>query len=29
MDQRVTYLSGEDLNEYYLILEYVEQPSNG
>jgi hypothetical protein len=29
MDQRVNYLSGEDLNEYYLILEYVEQPSNG
>ena len=29
MDQRVNYLSSEDLNEYYLILEYVEQPSNG
>jgi hypothetical protein len=29
MDQRVNYLGSEDLNEYYLILEYVEQPSNG
>lgn len=29
MDQRLSYLSSEDLNEYYLILEYVEQPSNG
>ena len=29
MDQRLTYLSSEDLNEYYLMLEYVEQPSNG
>ena len=29
MDQRVNYLSSEDLNEYYLMLEYVEQPSNG
>ena len=29
MDQRLTYLSTDDLNSYYLILEYVEQPSNG
>ena len=29
MDKRLTYLSSSDLNEYYLILEYVEQPSNG
>ena len=29
MDKRLTYLSTEALNEYYLILEYVEQPSNG
>ena len=29
MDKRLTHLSSSDLNEYYLILEYVEQPSNG
>ena len=29
MDKRLTYLSSEALSEYYLILEYVEQPSNG
>ena len=29
MDQRLSYLSSDDLNDYYLILEYVEQPSNG
>lgn len=29
MDKRIRYLSGEALNQYYLILEYVEQPSNG
>ena len=29
MDQRLSYLSTEDLNNYYLILEYVEQPRNG
>lgn len=29
MDQRLSYLSSDDLNEYYLMLEYVEQPSNG
>ena len=29
MDKRLSYLSGEALNEYYLILEYVEMPSNG
>ena len=29
MDKRLTYLSTDDLNSYYLILEYVEQPSNG
>ena len=29
MDQRLSYLSSVDLNDYYLILEYVEQPSNG
>ena len=29
MDQLVRHLSTDDLNEYYLILEYVEQPSNG
>ena len=29
MDKRIRYLSGEALNQYYLVLEYVEQPSNG
>ena len=29
MDGLVNYLSSEAMNEYYLILEYVEQPSNG
>ena len=29
MDKRLTYLSNDALYEYYLILEYVEQPSNG
>lgn len=29
MDEMITYLSPEALNNYYLILEYVEQPSNG
>ena len=29
MDQRLSYLSSDDLNDYYLMLEYVEQPSNG
>ena len=29
MDKRLTYLSNDALNEYYLILEYVEMPSNG
>ena len=29
LDKRLTYLSNDALNEYYLILEYVEQPSNG
>ena len=29
MDKRLSQLSSEALNEYYLILEYVEQPSNG
>ena len=29
MDQRLSYLSSDDLNDYYLILEYVEQPRNG
>lgn len=29
MDNRLSYLSAEALSEYYLILEYVEQPSNG
>ncbi len=29
MDKRLSYLSSDALNEYYLILEYVEQPSNG
>ena len=29
MDKRVSYLSSEALYSYYMILEYVEQPSNG
>ena len=29
MDERLSYLSSDALNSYYLILEYVEQPSNG
>lgn len=29
LDNRLTYLSTDALNEYYLILEYVEMPSNG
>ena len=29
MDKRLSYLSSEAINEYYLILEYVEMPSNG
>ena len=29
MDKRLSYLSADALNEYYLILEYVEMPSNG
>ncbi len=29
MDQLLSYLPSEALNDYYLILEYVEQPSNG
>ena len=29
MDTQLAYLSSEALNNYYLILEYVEQPSNG
>lgn len=29
MDKRLTYLSSDALSEYYLILEYVEMPSNG
>ena len=29
MDGLVNYLSSEAMNEYYLILEYMEQPSNG
>ena len=29
MDARLEYLSKEALNNYYLILEYMEQPSNG
>ncbi|MBR7178326.1 MAG: hypothetical protein IKD27_02240 [Oscillospiraceae bacterium] len=29
MDARLSYLSSDALYEYYLILEYVEQPSNG
>ena len=29
MDRQLSYLSSDALNEYYLILEYVEMPSNG
>ena len=29
MDKRLAYLSNDALYEYYQILEYVEQPSNG
>lgn len=29
MDKQLSYLTPEALNNYYLILEYVEQPSNG
>ena len=29
MDKRLTYLGTDALNNYYLILEYMEQPSNG
>ncbi len=29
MDALLAYLPSEALNDYYLILEYVEQPSNG
>ena len=29
MDKRIVYLSSDAMNEYYLILEYVEMPSNG
>ena len=29
MDKLLGYLSSDALNEYYLILEYVEMPSNG
>ena len=29
MDKRLEYLSSDALYEYYAILEYVEQPSNG
>ena len=29
MDKRLTYLGSDALLEYYTILEYVEQPSNG
>ena len=29
MDERLSYLSSDALNNYYKILEYVEQPSNG
>ena len=29
MDEQLQYLTPEALNNYYLILEYVEQPSNG
>lgn len=29
MDKRLSHLSSDALTEYYMILEYVEQPSNG
>ena len=29
MDKRIAYLSNDAMLEYYLILEYVEMPSNG
>ena len=29
MDKRIAYLRSDAMNEYYLILEYVEMPSNG
>ena len=29
MDKRLNYLSTDALTSYYMILEYVEQPSNG
>lgn len=29
MDKRLSYLGTDALSEYYLILEYVEMPSNG
>lgn len=29
MDKRLTYLSSDALYEYYMILEYVEMPTNG
>ena len=29
MDKRISYLSSDALYSYYMILEYVEQPSNG
>ena len=29
MDEQITYLTPEARNNYYLILEYMEQPSNG
>ena len=29
MDEQLAYLTPEMLNNYYMILEYVEQPSNG
>ena len=29
MDKRISFLSTDAMNEYYLILEYVEMPSNG
>ena len=29
MDKRISFLGTDAMNEYYLILEYVEMPSNG
>ncbi len=29
MDERLQYLNEDALNSYYMILEYMEQPSNG